>query len=175
MIQICVRNLTVLLALVFAIPSEAAIQELRWTKSEESNAKLENVIKKINVNLGTQLTTSNYILLEDRELATSRFKMYVQAAAGIPVRSASIRTWTDKTNNQAIQIEAFVENQSPIPEGRFNDKSGDVILGSLVPALARKQVMDVVRKIVKQDTNDTIKFARSKPMIFGKMDNWSVS
>ncbi len=143
-----------LFILGFAIPSQAEIRGLRWTGTEVESTSLHTLVAKINTSLGTSLRTTDFVLFEDRSLATSQFQMYVQAIAGIPIRSASIRTWTDTTNNTAIQVEAFIEVKASEQLARLKQKGVDTVLSSLVPKLARNEVMEIVRTAIKNDSND---------------------
>ncbi|MCB0348340.1 MAG: hypothetical protein KDD37_05865, partial [Bdellovibrionales bacterium] len=145
-----------LFVLGFAIPSQAEIRGLRWTGTEVESTDLSALVTKINTSLGTKLKPSDFLLFEDRDLATSKFQMYVQTIAGIPVRSASIRSWTDTSNNTAVQVEAYIEVKASEQMAKLKQKGVDTVLSSLVPKLARDEVMDIVHTAVKNDSNDSL-------------------
>lgn len=85
---------------------------IRWTAHEDKNSEFTHLIENLNQRSGFQLSASDFLLIEDRELANNHFKMFIQAANGIPIKQHSLRIWTDIKTGQLIQFEARVENDS---------------------------------------------------------------
>ncbi|MFZ4713393.1 MAG: hypothetical protein ACOYL6_06765 [Bacteriovoracaceae bacterium] len=65
----------------------------RLTFKDTKESKLKNLIKRINKDTGLDFSKADFVLLEDRDLATSHFSMYAQAVKGVPVDGKSIRIW----------------------------------------------------------------------------------
>jgi len=42
-----------------------------------------------------KLTGSDFTIYEDRDLATSHFRTYLQVAGGVPIKGMLVRVWTD--------------------------------------------------------------------------------
>jgi hypothetical protein len=102
---------TTLLLTSFAFAAPASV---RWTRDEDRNAEFLHVVEAVNQRTGFHLSASHFLLVEDRELATSNFKMFVQMAAGVPVSQRAIRLWTDLKTKELIQAEALLESQAHI-------------------------------------------------------------
>jgi hypothetical protein len=101
---------TIITLILAATLSHAEPISVRWTKANDTNAEFLHVVETLNKQTGLKLSASDFLLVEDRTLATSNFKMFVQMAAGIPINQRSIRLWSDLKNKELIQAEALVEN-----------------------------------------------------------------
>lgn len=134
----------------FAALAEGQEFSLRWTAKDDVDASFSHVVDVVNLKTGAGLSTSDFTIFEDKELATSRFRMYLQVAAQVPLRDRSIRVWTDLKTGIAIQVEALVE--------------GKPAIRSLATKLTRlsmvdrnrqqKQAMEIVRSIVRASADD---------------------
>ena len=60
--------------------SVAEVKKVRWTYQEDRDADLAHIVQVVNEKTGLKLTTKNFLLIENRPLATSYFQMYVQQA-----------------------------------------------------------------------------------------------
>ncbi|NDC24230.1 MAG: hypothetical protein EBZ49_08900 [Proteobacteria bacterium] len=93
--------------------SVAEVKKVRWTYQEDRDADLAHIVQVVNEKTGLKLTTKNFLLIENRPLATSYFQMYVQQAGGLPVQGQVIRVWTDLKKRETIQVEAHVDEEVP--------------------------------------------------------------
>lgn len=75
-------------------------------------ANLESMIKKVNSEAQVTFTARDFHLIEDRELATSRFQMYVQHNQLIPVAKTAIRIWSDKESDELILAELHLNEKA---------------------------------------------------------------
>lgn len=96
----------------------AELRDLRWTSKDAVGPDLSPILEQINQELGTGLGVWDYVLLEDRDLATSHFQMWTQVSQDLPIQGAAVRIWTDRETGASLQIEARVETQ-PMPSARF--------------------------------------------------------
>lgn len=129
------------MALTFAQLSQAA--SVRWTYKEDTNADLNHVIEKINTATGLKLTMSDFMKIEDRPLATSKFVMLAQSIQGLPIRGKNIRLWTDSKTGTLIQVEADVNKVSK------SQKSANLVLASLKSKKVADQTMNLVKSVLK--------------------------
>jgi len=105
-------NVAVFLAVTFSLnAAHAGIQYHRWTKSEILTDDLTSILTAIKEKSQLPLNESQFLLFEQRDLATSRFKTYLQmGAGGVQINGALIRTWADLTTGKIIQLEAHIED-----------------------------------------------------------------
>lgn len=98
---------TALLA-TFAFISAAFGYEAQ-VKKDELPASIEAMLEKAQTDTQVEFKLSDFYLIEDRELATSRFQMYVQHSQQIPVAQTAIRIWSDKNSNELILAEMHLD------------------------------------------------------------------
>jgi len=55
------------------------------------------MIEKANLEATAHFDLSDFYLIEDRNLATSRYQLYVQQSEQIPVAKTAIRIWSNKS------------------------------------------------------------------------------
>src|SRR5579884_2138236 len=96
-----------LLALVPSLAIAAPVS-VRWTGADDANADLNHVIDVLNSKTGLQLKVTDFISIEDLDLATSHFQYLAQEAAGTPIKGMSLRIWKSRTDGLTIQVEAQV-------------------------------------------------------------------
>src|SRR5258708_2904186 len=73
----------------------AAPLDLRWTGAQDKVSTISHIVDVINQQKGASLNSTGFNLLEDRDMATSHYSMYVQTAGQLPMDSKSIRIWSD--------------------------------------------------------------------------------
>lgn len=123
----------------------AAPQSVRWTLNEDRNADLTHVLEVIRKKTGIELSTTDFTVIESRNLATSHYLMLAQVAAGVPIQSQSLRIWTDLKSGDAIQVEARVD----VPLPRTNEMADDLRQG-----LSQGATMLLVQKAIKKQGDD---------------------
>lgn len=135
---------------MLAQPAIAKIQYLRWTAEQDQNADIAHIIESMNKQLGLQISTSDFYLIEDRDLATSHFQTYFQTSADIPIKETALRIWSDLNNHKTIQVEIFVEDTPP-------SQPGFLSLGrnSIISSLAKGQDhLKLVRSWLRKNAED---------------------
>jgi len=140
------KTFLVILACIVTIPSWTQVHSVRWTYQEDSQSELSHIIQLVNKKTGLELKTEDFVLQEDRPLATSRFQMWGQKAGNFPIQGQSIRIWTRLSNNQLIQMEARVSDTPPPDSVR---KWGAQSL------IASNEFLKLVRKAVSQSGEDS--------------------
>jgi hypothetical protein len=85
-------------------------------------ATIEAMIEKANTETLVKFEASDFYLIEDRILATSRFQMYVQQSQQIPVAKTAIRIWSDKASNELILAEMHLSEEMKRDEKNLASK-----------------------------------------------------
>jgi hypothetical protein len=122
-------------------------------------ATMDAMLEKANADTRAKFKLADFYLVEDREMATSRFVMYVQHAKDIPVAQTAIRIWSDKTTGELILAEMHLNEKSKrgikLLEERYNK-------AKFSPgALKSKQLSEAIAKLVndvvlKHDTDNRV-------------------
>ncbi len=148
--------------------SFAETYQKRFTFKDTNDASIETLLQVINHDTGLEFTAADFFSLEDRDLATSHYKMLMQTVAGVPVSGMSIRVWSDRKNGDLVQAEIALDttaktNSSSMARkfsaARFNTKS----LGS---ARLGQHAFQMARAIVKNHPDDNTIHG------FKSMDSW---
>lgn len=132
------------LCMLWGGQSQAFTKNLRWTEVEDKNPNLEHIAMQLMKKSGYFLQPQDFVVVEDRNLATSHFRMWAQVVQGTVVRGAGIRHWTNLQNGDTIQLEASLEDPVPLREEATRvqslglDDAFTVLAGN---ALARKTVL----------------------------------
>ncbi|MEQ1666378.1 MAG: hypothetical protein ABL927_13490, partial [Bdellovibrionales bacterium] len=92
----------------------AEIHYIRWDKNKIVADNLEAILPDLKLQTGINLTFENYTLVEDKELANSRFQTYSQLNSGISIKGALIRIWS--VSNKIIQMEAHIDDLFSTPK-----------------------------------------------------------
>lgn len=134
---------------------QANAYEARYTKGQK--ADLASVLKDATDVTGVEFKEEGLVLIEDRELATSHFRMWVQGVRGIPVQGTAVRVWTDLTDGSVIQIEAKlaekVRQKQKSLEARFDRAHfSKAALGS---SQLKQAIESIVAKQVGEHPSDT--------------------
>jgi hypothetical protein len=88
-----------LLSMVLSTATHAYEAQL---KKAQTSATLEALLAKAIQDTGVQFKTSDFLKVEERELATSKFQMYVQANSLVPVARTAVRIWSDLKSGELI-------------------------------------------------------------------------
>jgi hypothetical protein len=132
--------------------AETKSQFVRWTGAEDRNAEIGHVVSVLKAKTGFALKTTDFQLIEERDLAFNRFRMYAQVVAGVPVRSMSVRVWTDLVTDDTIQLEAQVENPPKWDGIRPFFTMQNV--HSILDALSSGETLRLVREAVANHADD---------------------
>jgi hypothetical protein len=96
-----------LLALL-ALAGTAEAYEAKVTKGQLA-PDLETLLGKASAETGLTFEKKNFLLIEERNLATSNYKFYVQTNSLIPVAQTAVRIWTDSKTNELILAEMHLD------------------------------------------------------------------
>lgn len=91
-------------------------------KKGELQGDLQTLLQKASSDTGTQFERSDFILIEERDLATSKFTMYVQSNSMIPVAQTAVRIWTDHKTNKLILAEMHLDEKAQSQESLLKSK-----------------------------------------------------
>lgn len=119
---------------------------IRWTGQDDPNADFIHVLKVIQQKTGITLSPSDFMLLEDRSLATSHFTMMQQMTGGLPIKSQSVRIWKRKQSGALIQMEALVDT------GPVTDRWG---VNQIRHSVSSADTLAMVRKVVANHPDDS--------------------
>lgn len=78
-------------------------------KKGEMPPELNALLEKASLETGVLFTRQDFQLIEERELATSKFTMYVQMNSFVPVAKTAVRIWTDLKTNELILAEMHLD------------------------------------------------------------------
>lgn len=98
------------LVTLLASAALAAPVSTRWTGEDDADASFGHVVEKVRARTGAPIDVTQFLPMELRDLATSRFEFHVQLADGLPIYGMSIRIWKDLSTGRAIQVEAQVDD-----------------------------------------------------------------
>jgi hypothetical protein len=133
--------------------ASAESKHFRWVGSEDKSAEFDHVIEVLNLKSGLSLSSSDFLLVEDRNLANNHFGMYVQVVSGVPVSGTSIRLWTDLKTKELIQAEAAVEDQSST-EALGSILQTFATSNALKSSRVQAQISAMVKALVKKHNDD---------------------
>lgn len=139
-----------LLVLLAQLSLFAAPKSVRWTFKEDKNSGLLHILDVIKSKTGIELSIADFILLEEKKLATSHFKMLNQITSNkVPIRGQNLRIWTHLVTNEVIQVEAVIDVAPPIKT--------ITLLTTATRGLSSQQTMSLVENAVKQSDDPFIR------------------
>lgn len=122
-------------------------------------ATFEAMLEKANAETKVVFADTDFYLIEDRELATSRFQMYVQHSQQVPVTQTAIRIWSDKSTKELILAELHLSEETKKAQKLLAQKFKKARFSK--GALNSKQLSLAITKLVsteiaKHDTDDRV-------------------
>jgi hypothetical protein len=132
-----------LIALLSAFSVQA--YEARFTRGQIA-PELSVLLAQATQDTGVTFDPATFILAEERDLATSHFRMWVQAVGGIPVGGTAVRVWSQGT--ETIQAELHLNEQTQLASGRLTNKMKKA--GFSKRALASGQLARLINRIATQ-------------------------
>ncbi len=91
--------------------SSAYAYEAKITKGQMAS-DLNSFLEKARIETGVAFNKDDFQLIENRDLATSRFTMYVQTNSMIPIAKTAVRIWSDLKTNDLILAELHLDEKS---------------------------------------------------------------
>lgn len=132
----------------------AKIHTYRWTTNPEVTDDFGPLIEKLNLESGLSLKPENFQLIEERDLAYSHFKTYVQTSQEVAIGGALIRTWSEPKTRAIIQMEAHVDDGSENIKRTQVLKSYKWPLKALSKELSAMNTMAYVHQVVSRHPDD---------------------
>lgn len=139
-------NFITLLGLIFLL-CPAYAYEARITKGQLS-PELEILLEKASAESGTEFKTTDFLLIEERNLATSKFTMYVQSNSMVPVAKTAVRIWSDLKTNELILAEMHLDEKSQVQKNQLINRYMKAKFSS--KALKSRQLTDSISDLVKK-------------------------
>ena len=141
--------------------------EAKITKNELP-ATIQAMLEKANTDTQVNFQASDFYLIEDRVLATSRFQMFVQQSQQIPVAKTAIRIWSDKTSNELILAEMHLSEETKANGAKFAQKYSKAKFSP--GAIKSKQLSQAISQLV---ANEVAKHSTDSRVIGMKFtDQW---
>ena len=135
---------------VLAMMGSAHAYEAMVTKGQ-SAANLETLLLKANADTGITFDKKDFTLIEERELATSKYKFYVQTNSMIPVAKTAVRIWTDVKTNELILGEMHLDEKAKKNEAELQAK---YLKGKFSPgAMKSKQLANAISRIISEEVS----------------------
>ena len=132
-------------------------------------AKVEAMLEKANAETQLDFKLSDFYLIEDRELATSRYQMYVQQSQQVPVAKTAIRIWSHKVSNELILGEIHLSESTKKNEKILAQKykNAKFSLGAMKSKKLSQAITQMVAaEVSKHDTDNRVLALKFK-------DQWS--
>lgn len=87
--------------------------KIRWESNFALTDDLTTILRTINAENNLQLKLTDFVEIERRTLAGSKFSTYQQIYQGTPIQGTSLRAWSDLFDGHLIQMEAWLEEKTP--------------------------------------------------------------
>lgn len=115
-------------------------------KKAAIKADLASMIEKARIDTGASFATQDFILIEDRKLATSRYQMFVQTIEGVPVDRTAVRIWSDLKSDDLILGEMHLDEKTKAQQSLLKAKFNQAKFSA--GALKSKQLSIAMSKFV---------------------------
>lgn len=109
---------------------------------------LDSLLAKAKAETGVEFTSENITLIEDRDLATSHYKFYVQTSQYIPVAQTGVRIWTDKKTGELILAEMHLDEKTAANKAKLAAKLNRARFNQA--ALKSNQLKNAINKIATE-------------------------
>lgn len=113
--QMFVRSAVFAMSCLLALVTSAKEINFRLTEKQDSNAQLSHLLEVLNQQTSINLSSADFVQLEEVTLATSQFTLWQQVYQGVAVKGKFLRRWVDPKNQKLIQFEATVSDLSELP------------------------------------------------------------
>lgn len=135
-----------LLGLLFIL-GQVHAYEAKVTKGQML-PELEALLEKATLDTGKEFHKSDFLLIEERVLATSKFTMYVQSNSMVPMAGTAVRIWSDLHTNELILAEMHLDEKSQGQKDRLINR---YMKAKFSPkAMKSKQLADSISQLVKK-------------------------
>lgn len=104
-----------------ALMSTAHAYEAKVMKGELA-ANLDALLAKASAETGVNFDRKNFMLIESRDLATSKYQFYVQTNSMIPVAKTAVRIYSDLKTDELIFAEVHLDEKAKKDEAALRAK-----------------------------------------------------
>ncbi len=134
-------------SITFTLSSALAYEA--QVKKGEMAADLNVLLEKARLETGASFNKSDFQLIEKRDLATSRFSMFVQTNSMIPVARTAVRIWSDLITGELILAELHLNEKADAEKEKLRAK---FLLGKFsTGAMKSKQLSRAITELVSQE------------------------
>lgn len=140
------QNALIALSIYFASTALADLKTTRWTGQEDPNPEFDHVLSLVNQKTGLNLKKEDFVLIEERSLATSHFSMYGQKSGDFPIHGQVIRIWSESNTKKTVQVEAHVDE--PVSEMLVRSWSKKAAIDS-------QTTIRLVKQAIQKSAEDT--------------------
>jgi hypothetical protein len=98
--------------LLLALVSSTTFAYEAQIRKAQLPATLEAMLEKATFDTGVVFESSDFQIIEERNLATSKFVMYVQINSQIPVAHTAVRIWSDLDSGELILAEMHLNEKA---------------------------------------------------------------
>ena len=144
------------LLLATLVAASAQAYEAKITKGQMQDVSLDALLEKASAETGTAFNKADFLLIENRGLATSNFSMYVQTNSMVPVAKTAVRIWTDPKTNELILAEMHLDEKAQankkVLQAKYNKARFSP--GAIKSKQLSKAVADIVAKEISGHATD---------------------
>lgn len=137
---------------------------VRWTGDLDKDPSLQNVLNRIEKDTGEKFAASDFIQIENRDMATLHFNMWVQTAGGVLVRSGAVRTWSSLDKGETIQVEAVLAKSEAVKalKSRLASLGATAKINSKTKSKIHALVLKSIEENAKQSGNNDTQISSQK-------------
>ena len=148
---ICIISTVSLLGASAAFANTTVI---RWTALEDPVATFEHVVQVLNQKTGRSYKTSDFRMMEDRNLAFNHYTRYAQVLNQLPIQGKSIRIWTELRSDKTVQVEAALEQPTVLARSQRMLREVGLSPQLLQMNLTSELTLKLVRQVVSKYADD---------------------
>jgi hypothetical protein len=118
-------------------------------KKRELAPELDALLAKASAETGVVFNPSDFMKIESRDLATSRFTMFVQTNSMIPVAQTAVRIWSDLRTNELILAEMHLDEKAQKQKALLANKYLRAKFSS--SAIKSRSLEEVINKMASKE------------------------
>lgn len=139
-----------LMLAVLAFAGSAHAYEAKVMKGEMS-ANLDALIAKASSETGVDFNRQNFMLIESRNLATSKYEFYVQTNSMIPVAKTAIRIYSDLRTGELIYAQMNLDEKAKKDDAALKAKYAKARFSP--GAIKSKQLANAISQMVSTEVS----------------------
>lgn len=139
-----------LMLAVLAMAGSAHAYEAKVMKGELA-ANLDSLLSKASTDTGVNFDRKNFMLIESRNLATSKYQFYVQTNSMIPVAKTAIRIYSDLKTGELIYAQMNLDEKAKADEAELRAKYAKARFSP--GAIKSKKLANAISEIVSSEVS----------------------